>query len=196
MGYDGGGDGFVDGAVKADDAFLFFDEKIVSRQARERGGDCRARISFYAARIEDVVCVFTIRSREKMSSVRFLLPHLSSSKLPKRGWGLFFFGARAFTCSPTASLAWSALSSKLWSRSMPATEKVLLRWARTTVSVTYGVGTHPRGGGRAPAEKCLPNNANLDALTIRREGDLNMFLSIQSLGRAVDRFRSIIAGKS
>lgn len=38
-------------------------------------------------------CVFTIRSREKMSSVRFLPPHLSSSELPKRGWGLLFFGA-------------------------------------------------------------------------------------------------------
>lgn len=33
-------------------------------------------------------CVFTIRSREKISSVRFFPPHLSSSKLPKKRGGV------------------------------------------------------------------------------------------------------------
>lgn len=61
---------------------------------------------------------------------------------------------------------------------------------RTTVSVTYGVGTHPRGGRGAPAEKFLHNNPNLDtlrmagALSIRRVGDANIFLSIRSIWRA------------
>lgn len=44
MGYDGGGNGFVDGAVEADDAFLFFGNKIVSQQAREGvGGEIAGR---------------------------------------------------------------------------------------------------------------------------------------------------------
>lgn len=77
---------------------------------------------------------------------------------------------------------------------MPATEKVLLRWARTTVSVTYGVGTHPRGGRGAPAEKFLLNNPNLDALrmagalSIRRVSNVNIFQSVQSLGAPLDPF--------
>lgn len=40
MGYDGGRDGFVDGTVEANNAFLFFFyvNKIISQQAREGGG--------------------------------------------------------------------------------------------------------------------------------------------------------------
>lgn len=81
----------------------------------------------------------------------------------------------------------------------------MLRWARTTVSVTYGVGTHPRGGRGAPAEKYLHDNPNLDtlrmacALSIRLVGDINIFLSIRSFGgRAADRFNVSLSseGKS
>lgn len=70
----------------------------------------------------------------------------------------------------------------------PRMEKVMLRWVRTTVSVTYGVGTHPRGGRGAPAEKYLHDNPNLDtfrlasALSIRLVCDVNIILSIRSFG--------------
>lgn len=141
--------------------------------------------------------------------------HLSSSKLPKkkekkkrRGWGLIIFllGLRAFTCSPTASLAWSALLSKsvvsIDARDGKGSAQ-MDGWARTTVSVTYGVGTHPRGGRGAPAEKFLHNNPSPDtlrlagALSIRRVGDVNIFLSIRSVWRAplIILTRLIRAGK-
>lgn len=40
MGYNGGGDGFVDGAVEADDAFLFVGDKSVKVSKLKKGRGC------------------------------------------------------------------------------------------------------------------------------------------------------------
>lgn len=93
--------------------------------------------------------MFTIRSREKMSSVgrgfSLILALHRFQKWCREGFlraGLEHLRVR----QPPPWHGQHCFKKSSVDRCPEGEGKVLLGWARTTVSVTYGVGTHPRGG--------------------------------------------------